>query len=155
VIKAWRLSKARYAADLSGVGAARDGQRWNPPGQPAVYLGLTPEITVLELMVHLNGVFAAPLVLCSYAVPDEPRLIARPDPSDLPPGWDAIPHSHSSATFGGRWLRAAGQLALVLPSVVVPQARNLMLNPLHPAITTVALLDQVPFRLDHRLTGSG
>lgn len=69
MIKAWRLSKARYAADLSGVGAARDGQRWNPPGQPAVYLGLTPEITVLELMVHLNGVFAAPLVLCSYAVP--------------------------------------------------------------------------------------
>lgn len=43
----------------------------------------------------------------------------------------------------------------MLPSVVVPQARNLMLNPLHPAITTVALLDQVPFRLDQRLTGSG
>ena len=43
----------------------------------------------------------------------------------------------------------------MLPSVVVPQARNLMLNPLHPAIATVALLDQVPFRLDQRLTGSG
>ena len=155
MIKAWRLSKARYAADLSGLGAARDGQRWNPPDQPAVYLGFTPEITVLELMVHLNGVFAAPLVLCSYAVPDEPRLIARPDPSDLPTGWDAIPHSRSSAAFGGRWLREAGQLALVLPSVVVPQARNLMLNPFHPAITAVALLDQVPFRLDQRLTGSG
>jgi hypothetical protein len=43
VIKAWRLSKARYTADLSGLGVARDGQRWNPPGQPAVYLGPTPE----------------------------------------------------------------------------------------------------------------
>ena len=79
---------------------------------------------------------------------------ARPDPSDLAPGWDAIPHSRSSAAFGGPWLREAGPLALVLPSVVVPQARNLMLNPLHPAITTVVLLDQVPFRLDQRLTGS-
>ena len=63
MIKAWRLSKVRYAADLSGLGAARDGQRWNPPGQPAVYLGLTPEITVLALMVRLNGVFAVPFVL--------------------------------------------------------------------------------------------
>ena len=61
----------------------------------------------------------------------------RLDPCDLPPGWDAIPPSRTRAAFGGRWLRAAGQLALVLPSGVVPQARNLMLNPLHPAITTV------------------
>ena len=70
-MQAWRLSKARYAGDLSGLGAARDGQRWNQPGQPAVYLGLTPEITVLELLVHLNGVISAPLVLCTYAVPHE------------------------------------------------------------------------------------
>ena len=42
-----------------------------------------------------------------------------------------------AAAFGGRWLRAAGQLALVLSSGLVPQARNLILNPLHPAITTV------------------
>lgn len=102
----------------------------------------------------LNGVFAAPLVLCFCVVADEPRLIARPDPSDLPPGRDAIPHGRCSAVFGGRWLREAGPLALVLPSLVAPQARNLMLNPLDPAITTVALLDQVPFRLDQRLTGS-
>jgi hypothetical protein len=62
----------------------------------------------------------------------------RLNPSDLPPGWDAILPSRTRAAFAGRWLRAAGQLALVLPSVVVPQARrNLMLNPLHPAITTV------------------
>ena len=51
-MQAWRLSKARYAGDLSGVGAARDGQRWNQAGQRALYMGLTPEITVLELLVH-------------------------------------------------------------------------------------------------------
>jgi len=61
----------------------------------------------------------------------------RLNPSDLPPGWDAIPPSRTRTAFAGRWLRAAGQLALVLPSGMVPQARNLMLNPLHPAITTV------------------
>lgn len=148
LIRAWRLSNARYAGDLSGQGAARDGQRWNQRGQRAVYLGLTPEITVLEVMVHLNGVLIAPQVLSCYEVPAEPGLISDPDPDALPAGWNAIPHGQASATFGGDWLRNGQQLGLVLPSVVVPQARNLLLNPLHPSMAQVALVQQESFQLD-------
>jgi RES domain-containing protein len=151
VIRAWRLSKARYAGDLTGQGAARDGQRWNQSGQLAVYLGLTPEITVLEVLVHLNGVLIAPLVLSAYEVPAGPGLISEAEPEALPAGWNAIPHSQASAVFGGDWLRDGGQLGLLLPSVVVPQARNLLLNPLHPAMPKVALVQQEPFQLDERL----
>jgi RES domain-containing protein len=152
LIQAWRLSKARYAGDLSGVGAAREGQRWNQPSQRAVYLGLTPEITVLEMLVHLNGVPSAPLALCCYELPDEAELMQQSALADLPVGWDAIPHGTASAAFGGGWLRSVQALALVLPSVVVPQARNLLVNPLHPAIQRVRLVDQAPFRLDERLS---
>ena len=151
MIRAWRLSKARYAGDLTGQGAARDGQRWNQPGQRAVYLGMTAEISVLEVLVHLNGVLSAPLVLCGYDVPDTPGLINEADPKALPDGWNGIPHGQVSAAFGGVWLRDCLQLGLVLPSVVVPQARNLLLNPLHPAMPQVALVHQEPFRLDQRL----
>ena len=143
VIRAWRLSKARYAGDLTGQGAARDGQRWNQSGQRAVYLGLTPEITVLEVLVHLNGVLIAPLVLSAYEVPAGPGLISEAEPEALP--------GQASAVFGGDWLRDRGQLGLLLPSVVVPQARNLLLNPLHPAMPKVALVHQEPFQLDERL----
>ena len=138
VVRAWRLCKARYAGDLTGQGAARDGQRWNQPGQRAVYLGMTPEITVLEVLVHLNGVLSAPLVLSGYDVPAEPGLIA-------------IPHGQASAAFGGNWLQTGQQLGLVLPSVVVPQASNLLLNPLHPVMAQVVLVHQEPFQLDQRL----
>ena len=151
VIRAWRLSKARYAGDLTGQGAARDGQRWNQSGQRAVYLGLTPEITVLEVLVHLNGVLSAPLVLSAYQVPAGLGLISEAEPEALPAGWNAIPHGQASAVFGGDWLRDGGQLGLLLPSVVVPQARNLLLNPLHPAMAEVALVHQEPFQLDERL----
>lgn len=150
-IRAWRLSKARYAGDLTGQGAARDGQRWNQPGQRAVYLGMTPEITVLEVLVHLNGVLSAPLVLCGYDVPKTAGLIGEADPTILPEGWNSIPHGQASAAFGGVWLRTGKQLGLVVPSVVVPQARNLLLNPLHPAMAQVALVHQEPFQLDQRL----
>lgn len=138
VVRAWRLSKARYAGDLTGQGAACDGQRWNQPGQRAVCLGLTPEITVLEVLVHLNGVLSVPLVLSTYDVPDGPGLMTEA------PG-------QASSAFGGDWLRAGQQLGLVLPSVVVPQARNLLLNPLHPAMAQVTLVHQEHFQLDQRL----
>lgn len=101
MIRAWRLSKARYAGDLTGQGAARDGQRWNQPGQRAVYLGMTAEITVLEVLVHLNGVLSAPLVLCGYDVPETPGLIKEVDPTALPDGLNAIPHGQASAALGG------------------------------------------------------
>jgi RES domain-containing protein len=61
------------------------------------------------------------------------------------------PLRHASAAFGGNWLRAGQQLGLVLPSVVVPQARNLLHNPLHPAMAQVALVHQEPFQLDQWL----
>ena len=151
VIRAWRLSKDRYAGDLTGQGAARDGQRWNQAGQRAVYLGMTPEIIVLEVLVHLNGVLSPPLVLCGFDVPAGPERIAEADPTALPEGWNAVPHGQASAAFGGDWLQSGEQLGLVLPSVVVPQARNLLLNPLHPAMAQVALVHQEPFQLDQRL----
>jgi hypothetical protein len=113
--------------------------------------GLTPEITVLEVLVHLNGVLSAPLVLCRYEVPDMPGLINEPDPTALPESWNAIPHGQASDGFGGNWLRTGLQLGLVLPSLVVLQARNLMINPLHPAMAQVALVHQEPFQLDQRL----
>ena len=151
VIRAWRLSKARYAGDLTDQSSARDCQRWNQAGQRAVYLGLTPEITVLEDQVHLNGVLSAPLVLCGYDVPAGPRMIHETDLASLPEGWNAIPHGQVSAAFGANWLRAGEQLGLVLLSVVVPQASNLLLSPLQPAMAEAALVHQEPSQLDQRL----
>jgi len=101
--------------------------------------------------VHLNGVLSAPLVLSGYDVLAGPGLIAKPDPNALPEGWNAMPHGQASAAFGGDWLRTGQVLGLVLPSVVVTQARNLLLNPLHPAMAQVVLVHQEPFQLDQRL----
>jgi RES domain-containing protein len=113
---------------------------------------MTPEITVLEVLVHLNGVLSAPLVLSGYDVPAGQGLIAKPESNTLPQGWNAIPHGQASAASGGDWLRSGQELGLVLPSVVVTQARNLMLNPLHPAMAQVVLVHQEPFQLDQRLS---
>ena len=129
MIRAWRLSKARYAGDLTGQGAAQDGQRWNQAGQRAVYLGLTPEITVLEVLVHLNGVLSAPLVLCGYDVPAKPGFIQHTDLESLPEGWNAIPHGQASAAFGGNWLRVESSWAWCCPRSWCPRPATCCLIP--------------------------
>ncbi len=60
-------------------------------------------------------------------------------------------HHQASPSSAGDWLSAVQQLWLVVQSVMVPKARNLMLNPLHPAIAHLTPVHQVPFRLDQRL----
>ena len=66
-------------------------------------------------------------------------------------GFQTSVRSKSCPEFGGDWLRASGELGLLLPSVVVPQARNLLLNPLHPAMAQFVLVQQEAFQLDQRL----
>jgi len=80
-------------------------------------------------------------------------LSASPATSTLPAGWGAIPHGSASASDGGHWLSGVQKRCLVLSSVVVPQARTLLLNPLHAALAQVSLIEQEPFRLDQRLAG--
>ena len=54
-MRAWRIAKAKRATDLSGMGAAIEGGRWNDQDVPAVYMGLTRAIFCLETFVHAGG----------------------------------------------------------------------------------------------------
>ena len=86
-MRAWRVSKAKRATDLSGKGAAIEGGRWNDIDVPAVYMGLTPAICCLETFVHATTRPSFPLKITSFTLPDDPELYFEPAPADLPPGW--------------------------------------------------------------------
>jgi RES domain-containing protein len=70
-------------------------------------------------------------------------------------GWEATPPGGGSIEFGMDFLRSARALGLIVPSVIVPEARNLILNPLHPRFAEVVLNIERPFVFDHRLRPSG
>lgn len=133
----WRIATAtrRYAAeDLSGGGAAAYPGRWNDEGQPVVYAALSVSTAVLETAAHLKD---AGLPLNRYLVRIEvPDAIwdAREETTSgqLPPTWDAIPAGHASVRHGSDWLRGQQGVILVLPSVIAPEDRIALINPLHP-----------------------
>jgi RES domain-containing protein len=133
----WRIgidTPLYEAHDLSGKGAEITGGRWNAIGAPVVYAAQTRALACLETIVHLN---AGGLPLNRYLVeieaPDAVWSAAeRRDPHSLSIGWDALPESRVSIGLGTAWLRARTSALLVVPSVIVPEEFNVLINPAHP-----------------------
>lgn len=150
-MRAWRISKASRAADLSGIGAALDGGRWNDADVPAVYLGLSPAICCLETFVHQTRRPLIPMKITVLELPGDPALYFEPAHADLPELWAALPWDRYSMAYGTAWLTRNDQLGLILPSAVLPIERNIMLNPRHPAMTGVRVVEILDFEYDQRM----
>lgn len=126
------------ADDLSGKGAELSGGRWNAPGTALVYASTTRALACLETLVHLARV---PLPLNRYLVEIQvPRDLwaaaATFDAAQFP-GWDVQPAGKVSRDWGNAWARGARSALAQVPSAVVAEELNVLINPLHPALKRV------------------
>lgn len=135
---------------FDGEGARLYGGRWNSPGVPAVYLAESRALAALEILVHASReALRLDWIVIELDVPDS--LIDKVPPSRLPENWRFQPASPQAQTFGSRWLRDVRNLALLLPSVVIPDEKSLLLNPKHPAMRNLKPGKPRPFSFDPRL----
>jgi RES domain-containing protein len=149
---AHRLVKARNAAaPLDGEGARRAGGRWNPRGMAVAYCASSLSLAVLELLVHVDtNALPDDLVAIQVDIPDDlpaRRVLA----TDLPGDWRQDSGRAALRALGARWFRDRREPLLVVPSVVVPGERNVLINPLHPDAGRIEVVAREPFRLDPRL----
>jgi RES domain-containing protein len=150
-MRAWRIAKKSHALDRSGGGGFAEAGRWHEQGQAVIYAGLTPEICVLEKLAHTGQLLPADLVLVELSLPEGTGLYLETPFAELPSGWDVLPPGTASAAFGSRFLRGGQALGLIVPSAIVPEGRNILINPLHPAIAQVTMTILRPYRFDQRL----
>ena len=130
----WRIATdtPRYLAeDLSGKGAEATGGRWNEKGVPVVYASETRALACLETIVHLNaGGLPLNRYLVSIEIPDAvwARAVRHTSP---PVGWEAEPAAMVSIQFGTKWLASNSSALLIVPSVIVHEEYNVLVNPSH------------------------
>lgn len=157
---AWRIAAdtARYPADdPSGGGAEATGGRWNAIGHAVLYASTTRALACLETIVHLNA-SGLPLnrYLIEITIPDALWTAARREtPASLPVGWDAEPASLTSIELGTAWLTAKSSAVLILPSVIVPEEHNVLINPAHPGAADITYAKIRKWLYDPRLRRSG
>lgn len=147
-MRCYRIVKPAYVATaLSGEGARLYGGRWNPPGHRCVYAAATRALAVLEMLVHLTPASRGiEFRLLELDVPDElvaPRLVTRS-------GWNDHPAGLASQDAGLLWLKAALHVALPVPSVVIQDESNLLLNPAALGFERVQITAETSFQLDQR-----
>lgn len=147
----YRLVKYVYADDLSGNGARLYGGRWNSEGRAALYLASSRSLAVLEALAHLSPT-NMPDDFCMLAIEASDDVIAV-DEDLLPPDWNEYPEQNALKQMGNQFLQSRKHLLLKVPSALVDDEYNYIMNPLHPLAASVKILQQRPFSFDERLLG--
>jgi RES domain-containing protein len=147
----FRLSKSKYANDLSGRGAETAGGRWNSKGTAMVYTSETRALCTTEIAVHTPlGNIPLDYVLIAIEIPNT-ITIKEIKANELPEDWKSLPHSHSTQEVGDAFVTNAEFLALKVPSAVVQGEYNYLINPAHKDFRKIKIKLIEPFDFDERL----
>jgi RES domain-containing protein len=139
--EAWRVVRAEYARTaFDGEGARRAGGRFNSRGTAVVYTADSLALAMLEVAVHLPTYRGLRNRLAFHIEFDE-ALVETRSSEDLPNGWRATPPGRGTQRVGDIWVSEQRSAVLYVPSVIVPGARNFILNPAHPDFRLIRVDD--------------
>ena len=115
-----------------------------------VYSSASLSLAALETLVHADRRrFERDYVTFKLHLPEE--LVLQLREGDLPEDWRARAVSEGARRIGDAWAEARASVALSVPSVIVPNERNYLLNPLHPRFSDLVIDPPEAFRFDARL----
>ncbi|MDP1591036.1 MAG: RES family NAD+ phosphorylase [Prosthecobacter sp.] len=152
MITAYRICQKRFAKTaLDGEGARLLGGRWNSPGTRLVYLAGSISLAQLEMLVHLESdeVLHDRYVVIPISIPESHvTLLPR---EKWPRGWRAPTAPSGARRIGDEWIRSNSSVCLQVPSVLVPEESNFLLNPAHPAFSEIQIGKARSLVFDRRL----
>jgi len=146
----FRLSKSKFAKDLSEKGAELAGGRWNSKGNALIYTSESRALCTAEIAVHIPlGIIPSNYDIISIKIPD--KLIQVLDTSILTNKWKRFPHSEETQKIGDKFLADNEFVALKVPSSVIQDENNIVINPKHPKFKEIKILSIEPYAFDERL----
>jgi len=151
VIKLFRISTSEHINDITGMGARIYGGRWNHTGYPAVYTSGSRSLAALEFLVHVPMALAPENLSIVEINIQENIEWESINESQLPSNWRDYPAPEQLANIGTNWIKSKSSLLLDIPSAVVVKEVNTLINPLHPDIKFVDLINIEKFSFDSRL----
>lgn len=151
-MRGWRICRKPYATDsLRGRGGLLTSGRWHSKGRRVVYASGSLALAALEMLVHGDrDMLPADLVRLELDIPDTLE-IQRIDAAALPKNWRSYPAPADLQTLGDDWLTAASTPVLQVPSAVIPEEFNLLVNPQHPDAAGITVVSTRKFAYDARL----
>lgn len=144
----WRVSNYQ---NLDGVGGLYVSGRWHTKGHPIIYCTLNPATALLETLVHME--------IDSEDRPDRFQVLRIEGPDELSiekvsvdslsANWEE--DLRITQTVGDLWLTEARSLLLQVPSVLVPETWNVLVNPQHADAIHLTITAMYEHAFDTRL----
>lgn len=145
----YRISKCKYINDLTGVGAATFSGRWNSKGIYILYTAATPSLALLESVVHISNIPVDEYCMATIEMAE--NKIKEMKIADLPQNWFVNPPAAQLKSIGDKFIKDNIFLALKLPSAIMMEDFNFLLNPNHPDFNKVKLIATRTIPIDERL----
>ena len=146
----YRIGHTMYAKNLDGEGAKINGGRWNDIGAPCIYSSVSRALALLEYTCHVKKhLIPRDLSFVTYDVPD--HSLETYTIGQLPGNWKQWPQPKEPRDFGTAFLKANKFLLYVIPSVVIEDEMNVIINPAHPDMPLVKIIDVKDYAYDLRL----
>ncbi len=150
-MKVYRLSKKKYATFLSGMGAAKYGNRWNSKGTEIIYTAESRALAMAEVAVHLSlATLPCDYVMMEIEIPNDIKIDVL-DLLDLPTYWNSHPPHPITQKIGDTFINDSEFCVLKIPSAVVQGDYNFLLNPHHPLFRRITISGVNDFPFDKRL----
>lgn len=149
-MRVYRIAKHRYIEDLTGEGARLYGGRWNNRGTNILYTAESRSLATVEYLVHVPlQIIPKDLYIAEIYVPE--TAIERVEIASLETNWQDYPSPKSIRDIGDKWQKECKALLLRVPSAVIKNEWNILVNPEHRQIKEVKITAIEPYIFDSRL----
>jgi len=147
----FRIARTKHAHDLTGEGARLNGGRWNHKLTPCIYAPESRALTLLEYSVNVSiDDIPGSMSITTIEIPDN---ILQPVVNALPRNWRDSPAPSTAKDFGTGLLTAATHPVIKLPSAIIPEEFNYILNPLHKDSKAFKIIAVSDFVYEMRIKG--
>ncbi|WKN45127.1 RES family NAD+ phosphorylase [Tunicatimonas pelagia] len=146
-MEVFRIVKAEYANELFASGRTN---RWNYTGEKVLYTAASRSLACLENLVHASGeILSEQFTIMVIYIPDD-LAVTSVRPNELPSDWFQRARHPSCQAIGSQWFQTENTPILKVPSAIMHQEFNYVLNTQHSDYKKIQLIDQQSFAFDPR-----
>ncbi len=151
-MRVWRICRKPHSNDaLNGRGGLFASGRWHTKGRRVVYSSGTLSLATLELLVNVDhDLMPFDFVQIEIKIPDHCE-VERINQNKFSSDWRSYSSPEKLQQRGNTWLEEERTPVLEVPSAVIPEEANFLLNPAHPDAKKITIVSASDFQFDPRL----
>jgi RES domain-containing protein len=148
-MEVYRIAQTKYSTSLNASG--KEG-RWNEDNQYVIYTSASRSLATLEKLVAFGGIHPIDEYKMMVIQLDDTSSMDSLSLNDLPADWQSVGAYHRLHGLSTSWYSLQQTLFLKVPSAIIQQECNFIINTRHPDFTAqVRIMQTENYFWDQRL----